>query len=167
MAPAPSPHCVGTQGGGCGSCRRISSRASCVWSMILVANLHKLRGSRDLAALQESHKGLDFSLHPELPNTRKEGVIMSIERTIYEKLSAGLQPLRLDVINESELHAGHRNSPGTGESHFRVLVVSESMRGKSRVERHRLVNDLLSHELKNGVHALAIKAYAPGESILP
>ncbi len=92
---------------------------------------------------------------------------MSIEQTIRDKLSAALQPVRLDVINESELHAGHRGSPGTGESHFRVMVVAELMRGKSRIERHRLITDLLSHELKNGVHALAIKAYAPGETILP
>ena len=92
---------------------------------------------------------------------------MSIEQAIHDKLSVALQPQHLDVINESELHAGHRNSPGTGESHFRVVVVSEMLRGKSRIERHRLINSLLSHELKSGMHALAIKAYAPGERILP
>jgi BolA protein len=75
-----------------------------------------------------------------------------------------LRPTRLDVVNESHLHAGHRSSPGTGESHFRVLIVSEDFSGKSRVERHRMVNDLLSDELKNAVHALAIKACAPGEA---
>jgi BolA protein len=75
-----------------------------------------------------------------------------------------LRPTRLDVVNESHLHAGHRSSPGTGESHFRVLIVSEAFTGKSRVERHRIVNDLLSNELKNAVHALAIKACAPGEA---
>ena len=58
---------------------------------------------------------------------------MSMERRIREKLMLALDPVRLDVINESELHAGHRSSPGTGESHFRVLVVSEKMRGKSRL----------------------------------
>ncbi|MCL4766783.1 MAG: BolA family transcriptional regulator [Hyphomicrobiaceae bacterium] len=91
---------------------------------------------------------------------------MSIERAIREKLMLALSPTRLDVINESELHAGHRSSPGTGESHFRVLVVSELMRGKSRIERHRMVNEALAAELKGGVHALAVKAYAPGEAIL-
>jgi BolA protein len=75
-----------------------------------------------------------------------------------------LRPTRLDVVNESHLHAGHRSSPGTGESHFRVLIVSEDFTGKSRVERHRMVNDLLSDELKKAVHALAIKACAPGEA---
>ena len=80
-------------------------------------------------------------------------------------LIIGLNPTRLDIVNESELHAGHRSSPGTGESHFRILIVSESFTGKSRVERHRLVNDLLAEELAGRIHALALKAYAPGEAI--
>ena len=77
----------------------------------------------------------------------------------------GLRPTRLDVLNESELHAGHRNSPGTGESHFRILIVSEAFAGKSRLERHRLVNDLLKDELAAGVHALALSTIAPGENV--
>lgn len=89
---------------------------------------------------------------------------MTVESRMREKLMISLRPTRLDVVNESHLHAGHRSSPGTGESHFRVLIVSEAFTGKSRVERHRIVNDLLSNELKNVVHALAIKACAPGEA---
>ncbi len=89
---------------------------------------------------------------------------MTVESRMREKLMISLRPTRLDVVNESHLHAGHRSSPGTGESHFRVLIVSEAFTGKSRVERHRMVNDLLSDELKNAVHALAIKACAPGEA---
>ncbi len=77
----------------------------------------------------------------------------------------GLQPTRLDVINESELHAGHRSSPGTGESHFRILVVSDVFSGKSRIERHRLVNELLKDELAGGIHALALATLAPGEAL--
>lgn len=77
----------------------------------------------------------------------------------------GLRPTRLDVINKSELHAGHRNSPGTGESHFRILVVSDAFSGKSRIERHRLVNELLKDELAGGVHALALSTAAPGEEL--
>jgi BolA protein len=90
---------------------------------------------------------------------------MPVEASIREKLTEALQPTRLDVINESHLHAGHRSSPGTGESHFRVLIVSPAFAGKSRVARHRLVNDALSAELRGPVHALAILAYAPGETI--
>ena len=90
---------------------------------------------------------------------------MSAEESMREKLMVGLSPYRLDIVNESELHAGHRSSPGTGESHFRILVVSEAFSGKSRVDRHRIVNDLLADELAGRIHALALKTYAPGEAI--
>ncbi len=90
---------------------------------------------------------------------------MSVTGRVREKLMVALRPTRLDVINESELHAGHRNSPGTGESHFRILVVSDAFSGKSRLERHRLVNDLLKDELAGGIHALALSTLAPGEAL--
>lgn len=86
------------------------------------------------------------------------------ETRIREKLMVALEPTRLDVVNESELHAGHRGSPGTGESHFRLLIVSPKFAGCSRLERHRLVNAALAGEMPP-IHALAISAFAPGESI--
>ena len=82
-----------------------------------------------------------------------------------EKLMVALEPTRLDIINESELHAGHRNSPGTGESHFRLLIVSPAFTGKSRIERHRIVNEILAEELAGRIHAMALKTHAPGEAI--
>jgi BolA protein len=88
---------------------------------------------------------------------------MSVEATIREKLARALDPARLDIVNESHLHAGHHGSPGTGESHFRVLVVSPAFAGKSRLQRHRLVNEVLAAELRGKVHALALELYAPGE----
>ena len=91
---------------------------------------------------------------------------MSVESSIREKLVQAFQPTRLEILNESHLHAGHHGSPGTGESHFRVLVVSPLFTGKSRLERHRLVNQTLAAELSGKVHALAIKAYAPEEEML-
>ena len=90
---------------------------------------------------------------------------MSLETRMREKLMVALRPSRLDVVNESHLHAGHSSSPGTGESHFRVLIVSNGFAGKTRVERHRMINDVLADELNDGVHALAIKACAPGEPL--
>jgi BolA protein len=90
---------------------------------------------------------------------------VSAEARLKEKLMIALRPVRLDVINESEMHAGHRSSPGTGESHFRVLIVSEAFAGKSRVERHRMVNEALDGEIGGRVHALALATYAPGEKI--
>ncbi len=90
---------------------------------------------------------------------------------IEAKLTRGLSPQRLEVVNESHLHAGHHHAgnehhdgfDGTGETHFRVRIVSSRLSGLSRVERHRAVNAALAHELANGVHALAIEASAPGE----
>jgi BolA family transcriptional regulator, general stress-responsive regulator len=91
--------------------------------------------------------------------------LMSVEQSIREKLARAFEPTRLEVINESHLHAGHRSSPGTGESHFRVLIVAPLFAGKSRLERHRLVNATLAAELAGNVHALALRTYAPGETV--
>lgn len=90
---------------------------------------------------------------------------MSVERDMRELLMVALEPTRLDIENQSHLHAGHASSPGSGESHFSILVVAPGFIGKSRVMRHRLINDALGDLLRNRVHALAIKAYAPGERI--
>ncbi len=90
---------------------------------------------------------------------------MSAEARLREKLLVALKPIRLDVINESEMHAGHRSSPGTGESHFRILIVSEAFAGKSRIERQRMVNSALGDEVGGRIHALALSTFAPGERI--
>lgn len=89
---------------------------------------------------------------------------MSVEEIIGQKLRAALAPARLSVVNESHQHAGHAGSPGTGESHFRVIIVSELFAGKSRLERHRLVNQVLAEELKGRVHALSIDARTEAEA---
>jgi len=90
---------------------------------------------------------------------------MSVEQAIRERLMVRLEPTRLDLVNESHLHAGHASSPGTGESHFRLLIVAPAFAGRSRVERHRMVTDALADILRQHVHALAIKAVAPGEPV--
>jgi stress-induced morphogen len=88
---------------------------------------------------------------------------MSVESNIREKLTAVFAPAALRIVNDSARHAGHASSPGTGESHFSVYVVSAAFSGKSRLERHRMVNAALAEELSGKVHALAITALAPGE----
>ena len=88
---------------------------------------------------------------------------MTAEQRLKEKLMVALEPSRLDIINESSLHAGHRSSPGTGESHFRILVVSDRFSGLNRVARHRLVNEALADELSGRIHALALTTLAPDE----
>jgi BolA protein len=89
---------------------------------------------------------------------------MTTRDRIVEKLTDAFAPARLDVVDESHQHAGHSGSRPGGETHFRVHIVSDAFAGKSRVERHRMVNETLSAELKGGVHALAIQASAPGEN---
>ena len=88
---------------------------------------------------------------------------MTVENLIREKLTQAFAPVALDVKNDSHLHAGHASSPGTGESHFSVKVVSAVFDGKSRLERHRMVNAVLAEELSGRIHALAVSALTPAE----
>jgi BolA family transcriptional regulator, general stress-responsive regulator len=88
---------------------------------------------------------------------------MSVEGRIREKLTQAFAPVALKVVNDSDRHAGHGGSPGTGESHFSIEVVSPAFSGKSRLERHRMVNEALAAELKGRIHALAIRALTPEE----
>lgn len=96
---------------------------------------------------------------------------MSMKTTMETKLKNAFEPQRLEVVDESHLHAGHHHEEsghhvtydGTGETHFRIRIVSDKFEGMSRIERHRSVNELLADELKAGVHALAIEPAAPGE----
>jgi BolA family transcriptional regulator, general stress-responsive regulator len=89
---------------------------------------------------------------------------MSTKDAIINKLREAFSPESLDVTDESHLHKGHAGHRPGGETHFRVYIVSSAFEGKSRIERHRLINATLSGELAGSVHALAIKAIAPGEA---
>ncbi|MGP1275668.1 MAG: BolA family protein [Caulobacterales bacterium] len=86
-----------------------------------------------------------------------------VRRRIEDRLKAALAPAELDIIDDSASHAGHAGARPGGESHFTVEIVSEAFAGKSRIERHRLVNHALAEELAGPVHALVIRAKAPGE----
>lgn len=88
---------------------------------------------------------------------------MSVKDIITKKLSEAFAPESIDVMDESHLHEGHTGHRPGGETHFRVYIVSQAFEGKSRIERHRAVNALLAAELADRVHALAIRALAPGE----
>jgi BolA protein len=89
---------------------------------------------------------------------------MSTRDAIINKLREAFTPESLDVADESHLHEGHAGHRPGGETHFRVYIVSPAFEGKSRIERHRMINATLSAELEGSVHALAIKAEAPGEN---
>jgi BolA protein len=88
----------------------------------------------------------------------------TVQHTITNKLREAFTPESLDVIDESHLHEGHSGHRPGGETHFRVYIVSGAFEGKSRIERHRMINATLAAELAGSVHALAIKAQAPGEA---
>ncbi|HEX7693656.1 MAG TPA: BolA family protein [Sphingomonas sp.] len=82
---------------------------------------------------------------------------------IADRLTDELAPSHLEVINDSHHHAGHMGDDGTGESHFTVIVESDRFVGLNRVARQRLVNQALADLLSSRIHALAIRARAPGE----
>jgi BolA protein len=107
--------------------------------------------------------------HNATPNRQDNhcngGAIMTaITERITQKLTEAFAPQQLKVIDESHQHHGHSGWREGGETHFRVDIVSEAFAGKSRLERHRLVNAALAQELADRVHALAIAAKAPGEA---
>jgi len=89
---------------------------------------------------------------------------MQTHDLITEKLRKAFAPESLRVEDESHRHEGHAGHRPGGQTHFRLYIVSEAFRGKSRLERHRMINAALAGELSGGVHALAIHAAAPGEA---
>ena len=82
---------------------------------------------------------------------------------ITKKLTEAFAPESLKVLDESHQHEGHAGHRSGGQTHYRVYIVSDAFKGKTRLERHRMINQLLTSELAGSVHALAIHAAAPGE----
>ena len=90
---------------------------------------------------------------------------MNVARTIEEKLAA-LQPSRLELTDDSALHAGHEGAKGGG-GHYRLTIVSQQFSGKNTLARHRMVYAALGPMMQQQIHALAIRAYAPDEAATP
>jgi BolA protein len=88
---------------------------------------------------------------------------MRVADIMTEKLTAAFAPASLRVVDESHQHEGHAGHRPDGQTHYRIYIVAEAFREKSRVDRHRMINQTLAGELAGGVHALAIHASAPGE----
>jgi BolA family transcriptional regulator, general stress-responsive regulator len=88
---------------------------------------------------------------------------MPVQDIITRKLTEAFTPDSIRVVDESHQHEGHTGHRPGGETHFRVYIVAQAFKGKSRLERHRMINEILAGELAAGVHALAIHAAAPGE----
>jgi BolA protein len=87
----------------------------------------------------------------------------AVTDAIRDKLTAAFDPERLEVVDESNRHAGHSGAREGGESHFNVVITAATFQGLGRLERQRRVNAALRDELAGPVHALSIKALAPGE----
>ena len=88
---------------------------------------------------------------------------MRIADIIETKLNEAPAPSRLELVDESALHAGHAGARPEGESHFRLLVVSDRFENRGRLERQRMVYQILGDLMTTDIHALSIKALTPGE----
>lgn len=88
---------------------------------------------------------------------------MNMEKLIQDLLEKSLAPADIAVRNDSHLHAGHASSPGTGESHFTVTIITERFTGLNRVRRHQMVYEILKPLMNNPIHALAIHTLTPEE----
>jgi len=88
---------------------------------------------------------------------------MNVQQEMEQILAEAFAPEKLEVINDSAKHSGHSGDDGSGESHFTILIESAAFTGQSRLNRQRMVNKSLGDIPGKRVHALAIKAMAPGE----
>ncbi len=82
---------------------------------------------------------------------------MGLEVEIRDALKQSFAPSQLDVINESHLHAGHAGDDGSGESHWRIVMVSEHFKGMSRIAQHRAVHNALGPATMSRIHALSLQ----------
>ncbi len=89
---------------------------------------------------------------------------MSVADVIRQKLTERFAPVRLDIVDESQRHAGHAGARPEGETHFAVTIVSAAFSGQSRVARQRLVYQTLAEELATRIHALSLTTLTPDEN---
>lgn len=88
---------------------------------------------------------------------------MTVAEAIRQKLNDRLAPARIDIVDESDRHAGHAGARPEGETHFAITIVSAAFTGLSRVARQRLVYEALAAELAGRVHALSLRTVTPSE----
>jgi len=112
-------------------------------------------GTRPVAAIGSIRQGVRSAADRKGDHrvTRAERMLAALQARFGEA--------SIEVEDESHLHAGHAGAPRGGESHYRVRVESAAFRGLSRIERHRLIHDILKEELTAGVHALALELSVP------
>ena len=88
----------------------------------------------------------------------------SVEERIGKILQGRFTPVQLIIDDESHMHAGHAGAPSGGESHFRITIKAQEFSGLNRLERQRAIHEALDELLQGPIHALSIKASAPGET---
>jgi BolA family transcriptional regulator, general stress-responsive regulator len=88
----------------------------------------------------------------------------AVTEVMRKKLSAAFSPDRLEIEDDSARHHGHAGAAPGGESHFNVVIEAPAFKGMGRVQRQRAVYAALSEELAGQVHALSVRALAPGEA---
>jgi BolA protein len=141
---------------------------------MLSKNFDESIGMADYDNAMRKASSLDIAkpLTPDAPLTTGDDGRIAAAMTTHEtvkdiiihKLREAFAPESLEVLDESHLHEGHAGHRVGGETHFRVNIVSPAFKGKTRIERHRMINAALAGELAGSVHALAIHAQAPGEA---
>jgi BolA protein len=89
---------------------------------------------------------------------------MTRAERLERALAAALDPVSIAVADESQRHAGHAGARAEGETHYAVAIVSQRFAGMTRVQRHRLVHEIVHDEFENGLHALSLKLLAPEEA---
>ena len=83
---------------------------------------------------------------------------------IHSILSQALKPISIKITDDSDLHVGHAEASGAGETHFRLEIISEEFTNKTRVDRERLIHSLLADEFAAGLHSISIKASSPNDN---
>lgn len=89
---------------------------------------------------------------------------MLVKKQMEEVLRAAFSPLELNLEDQSDRHIGHAGHDGRGESHFHLTMISDEFTGKTRIERQRMVYEVLNEFLKERVHALSLSLKAPSDS---
>jgi BolA protein len=110
-------------------------------------------------------KPLTFSLaEPPYIEAMNAAATRPVASEMLRRLNSALSPTHIELIDDSEQHRGHGGYNPAGESHFSLTIESHAFTGKSRVERQRMIYTALGDLMNERVHALSIRASAPGET---
>jgi stress-induced morphogen len=116
------------------------------------------------AARREVVRNWNHSTEAAVSSMASTGTAGPIQQAIERKIGESLRPTAFEIVNDSSKHAGHAGNPSgapDAETHFNLVIESSAFEGKSRVQQHRMVYELLGEEFAQGLHALALKTSPP------